>query len=327
MREGDPMKPYVYVARKMPESIIQMLEEQCDVSMWEKEDEPVPREVLEKEIKKADGLFCTITEEIDQDLIDKAENLKIIATMAVGYNNINVQAAARREIMVANTPGILSDTTADLTFGLLMATARRIPEGVDSIRNGEWKTWAPFHLIGQDIHGATLGIIGMGRIGEALARRAKGFDMKVLYHNRNRKHETEINLGVRYAELEQLLAESDFVCLMTPYTQETFHLIGKEELKKMKNSAVFINTSRGGTVDEEALYEALKEKEIWAAGLDVFEDEPIGPDHPLLSLPNVVALPHIGSASERTRMRMAEMTARHILQALSGERPDHLVGG
>ncbi len=279
MREGDPMKPYVYVARKMPESIIQMLEEQCDVSMWEKEDEPVPREVLEKEIKKADGLFCTITEEIDQDLIDKAENLKIIATMAVGYNNINVQAAARREIMVANTPGILSDTTADLTFGLLMATARRIPEGVDSIRNGEWKTWAPFHLIGQDIHGATLGIIGMGRIGEALARRAKGFDMKVLYHNRNRKHETEINLGVRYAELEQLLAESDFVCLMTPYTQETFHLIGKEELKKMKNSAVFINTSRGGTVDEEALYEALKEKEIWAAGLDVFEDEPIGPDH------------------------------------------------
>ncbi|WP_306301168.1 D-glycerate dehydrogenase [Thalassobacillus sp. C254] len=273
------MKPYVYVARKMPESIIQMLEEQCDVSMWEKEDEPVPREVLEKEIKKADGLFCTITEEIDQDLIDKAENLKIIATMAVGYNNINVQAAARREIMVANTPGILSDTTADLTFGLLMATARRIPEGVDSIRNGEWKTWAPFHLIGQDIHGATLGIIGMGRIGEALARRAKGFDMKVLYHNRNRKHETEINLGVRYAELEQLLAESDFVCLMTPYTQETFHLIGKEELKKMKNSAVFINTSRGGTVDEEALYEALKEKEIWAAGLDVFEDEPIGPDH------------------------------------------------
>ncbi|MFC5712451.1 2-hydroxyacid dehydrogenase [Thalassorhabdus alkalitolerans] len=321
------MKPYVYVARKMPESIIQMLEEQCDVSMWEKEDEPVPREVLEKEIKKADGLFCTITEEIDQDLIDKAENLKIIATMAVGYNNINVQAAARREIMVANTPGILSDTTADLTFGLLMATARRIPEGVDSIRNGEWKTWAPFHLIGQDIHGATLGIIGMGRIGEALARRAKGFDMKVLYHNRNRKHETEINLGVRYAELEQLLAESDFVCLMTPYTQETFHLIGKEELKKMKNSAVFINTSRGGTVDEEALYEALKEKEIWAAGLDVFEDEPIGPDHPLLSLPNVVALPHIGSASERTRMRMAEMTARHILQSLSGERPDHLVGG
>ncbi|WP_100400883.1 2-hydroxyacid dehydrogenase [Bacillus sp. FJAT-44742] len=321
------MKPYVYVARKMPESIIHMLEEQCDVSMWEKEDEPVPREVLEKEIKKADGLFCTVTEEIDQDLIDKAESLKIIATMAVGYNNINVQAAARREIMVANTPGVLSDTTADLTFGLLMATARRIPEGVDSIKNGEWKTWAPFHLIGQDIHGATLGIIGMGRIGEALARRAKGFDMKVLYHNRNRKHETEINLGVRYAELEQLLAESDFVCLMTPYTQETFHLIGKEELKKMKNSAVFINTSRGGTVDEEALYEALKEKEIWAAGLDVFEDEPIGPDHPLLSLQNVVALPHIGSASERTRMRMAEMTTRHILQALSGERPDHLVGG
>lgn len=245
--------------------------------------------------------------------------------MAVGYNNIDVSAATRKGIMVTNTPDVLTETTADLTFALLMATARRLLEASDYLRRGEWKTWSPMLLTGQDVHGATLGIIGMGRIGEAVAKRAKGFDMRVLYHNRNRKPEVEEKLGVTYADLPTLLKESDFVCILTPYTSETHHLIGKGELAIMKKTAVLINTSRGGVVDENALYEALTTGTILAAGLDVFEQEPVPLNHPLLSLPNVVALPHIGSASVQTRTRMAELAAQNLLQALAGELPENLV--
>ncbi|MFB5661437.1 2-hydroxyacid dehydrogenase [Alteribacillus sp. HJP-4] len=319
------MKPYVFITRRMPDEIIEKLEETCTVSMWEKQEEPVPQERLEEEIKQADGLFCTVTEPIDRPLIESAENLKVIATMAVGYNNIDVEAAAEKDITIAHTPGVLSETTADLTFALLMAAARRLPEGIETIKNNEWKTWSPFFLTGQDIHHATLGIIGMGRIGEAVAKRGTGFDMEIIYHNRTRKQEAEEKLGARYVEMDELLKTSDFICVMTPYTKDTHHLIDREAFKKMKNTAIFINSSRGGIVDEEALYEALKNGEIRGAGLDVFEGEPVGADHPLLSLPQVTALPHIGSASESTRMAMADMTANHILQVLSGKEADHEV--
>ncbi|SDI27801.1 2-hydroxyacid dehydrogenase [Alteribacillus bidgolensis] len=318
-------KPYVYMTRKMPASIVEKLEAECDVGMWEKEEEPVPEEVLEKELQTADALFCTISDPVNKENINQAENLKIIATMAVGFNNIDVEAAAARNIQIAHTPGVLSETTADLTFALLMAAARRIPEGIEVIKNNEWGAWAPFFLTGQDIHQARLGIIGMGRIGEAVAKRGTGFDMDIVYHNRSRKPETEKEIGARYVELDELLETSDFVCVMTPYTNETHHMMNREAFQKMKNTAIFINSSRGGTVDEEALFEALKNGDIRGAGLDVFENEPISADHRLLSLPNVTALPHIGSASENTRWKMAEMTANHILQGLRGEKPDHLV--
>jgi glyoxylate reductase len=227
--------------------------------------------------------------------------------------------------MVTNTPGVLTETTADLTFGLLLATARRMMEAEDYLRSGKWETWSPMQLTGQDVHGATLGIIGLGRIGEALAKRAKGFDMNLVYFNRSRKYEQEKELGIEYQPLEKLLQISDFVCVMLPLTAETAYMIGKEQLELMKGTAVLINTARGGIIDEKALYQALENREIWAAGLDVFEEEPVPLDHPLLTLPNVVTLPHIGSASIATRMKMATLAVQNLVDGLSGDTPRNLV--
>lgn len=319
------MRPNVYITRRIPDSTLEKISEVCQVEMWEEEDVPVPRDVLEEKIENIDGLFCLLTETIDEELLQKAKQLKVISNMAVGYNNIDVAAATEKGIFVTNTPGVLTETTADLTFALLMATARRIVEASDFLREGSWKTWSPMLLTGQDIYGATLGIIGMGRIGESLAKRAKGFDMRILYHNRSRKEEAEKTWGIEYADLDSLLRESDFVCVMTPYTEETRNLIGDRELSLMKKSAILINTARGGIVNEAALYEALKQNKIWAAGLDVFEQEPVDPDHPLLTLPNVVTLPHIGSASIQTRTRMAELAAANLIQGVMGETPQNRV--
>jgi len=319
------LRPNVYITRRIPDSTLEKISEVCQVEMWEEEDVPVPRDVLEEKIENIDGLFCLLTETIDEELLQKAKQLKVISNMAVGYNNIDVAAATEKGIFVTNTPGVLTETTADLTFALLMATARRIVEASDFLREGSWKTWSPMLLTGQDIYGATLGIIGMGRIGESLAKRAKGFDMRILYHNRSRKEEAEKTWGIEYADLDSLLRESDFVCVMTPYTEETRNLIGDRELSLMKKSAILINTARGGIVNEAALYEALKQNKIWAAGLDVFEQEPVDPDHPLLTLPNVVTLPHIGSASIQTRTRMAELAAVNLIQGVMGETPQNRV--
>lgn len=319
------LKPKVLITRKLPDEIISKIERACEVTMWEYSDTPIPRDVLEEKIVDIDGLFCMISETIDEGLLEKAQNLKVVSNMAVGYNNIDVEAAKRKGIMVTNTPGVLTETTADLTFALLMATARRIPEASEVLRSGEWKSWSPLGLTGQDIYGATLGIIGMGRIGEAIAKRAKGFDMKVLYHNRNRKLETEDRLGLQFVDFDSLLKESDFVCVMTPYTPETKNLISYDQLKLMKNTAILINTARGGIVNEKDLFDALKNGEIWAAGLDVFEEEPVPRSHPLLTLPNLVTLPHIGSASIATRMKMANVAATNLLQALQGETPLNLI--
>ncbi|WP_375088242.1 2-hydroxyacid dehydrogenase [Peribacillus sp. RS7] len=319
------MKPKIYITRKLPEQIIDGLSANYDVRMWDQEDIPVPRKVLEEEMKEVEGLLCLLTEQIDESLIEKAANLKIIANMAVGHNNIDVQSATKRGIMVTNTPGVLTETTADLTFGLLLATARRLMEAEDYLRSGRWETWSPMQLTGQDVHGATLGIIGLGRIGEALAKRAKGFDMNLVYYNRSRKYGQEKELGIEYQPLEKLLQISDFVCVMLPLTPETAYMIGKEQLDLMKGTAVLINTARGGIIDEKALYQALKNREIWAAGLDVFEEEPVPVDHPLLTLPNVVTLPHIGSASIATRLKMATLAVQNLKEGLSGDTPRNLI--
>lgn len=319
------MKPKVYVTRRIPDEVLATIQQACEVRVWSESDVPVPRDVLEREITDVEGLYCLLTDQVDEALLGRALRLKIISNMAVGYNNIDVEAATRRGIMVTNTPDVLTETTADLTFALLMATARRLPEASEYLRRGDWQTWSPMLLTGQDVFGSTLGIIGMGRIGEALVRRAKGFNMNVLYYNRTRKAETEEAYGIRYTDMNELLSMSDFVCLLAPYSAQTHDLIGATELSRMKPTAVLINTARGGIVNEDALYEALRDGTIWAAGLDVFEREPVVPDHPLLTLPNLVSLPHIGSASVATRIKMASLAANHLIDAIGGHRPAHLV--
>ncbi|WP_080872895.1 2-hydroxyacid dehydrogenase [Oceanobacillus timonensis] len=321
------MKPKVYITRKLPESIINKIEEVCQVRMWKEENEPVPREVLLHEIEQADGLFCLLTEVIDREVLNAANKLKVIANMAVGYNNIDTEEAAKKDIIVTNTPDVLTETTADLTFALLMSTARRIVESSTYLKEGNWKTWSPMQLSGQDINGAKLGIIGMGRIGKALIERAKGFNMDVSYYNRSRKLDVEEAFNVTFLDKDSLLKESDFICILVPYSPEVHHFIGERELRLMKNSAILINTARGGIVDENALFHALKNEEIWGAGLDVFKEEPVSLENPLLSLPNVTALPHIGSSSEATRLEMADLTAENLIQVLVGKKAITPVNG
>ncbi|MBM7570208.1 2-hydroxyacid dehydrogenase [Aquibacillus albus] len=319
------MKPKVFITRKINQEIVAKMEEFCEVSMWEEEEVPVPRDILMEKIKDVDGLFCLLTETIDEELLETAPHLKVVSNMAVGYNNIDIDAAKKLGITVTNTPGVLTETTADLTFALLMATSRRIVEASSYLKEGKWKTWSPMQLTGQDIHGATLGIIGMGRIGSAVAKRALGFDMNVIYHNRKRVSKLEEELDVKYVEMDHLLKNSDFVCVMVPYTKETDKLISKREFDLMKDTAILINTARGGIVDEQALYAALISNKIWGAGLDVFENEPVSVDHPLLSLDNVVAIPHIGSASIKTRLKMAEVAADNLIKSLKNEEPECVV--
>jgi glyoxylate reductase len=312
-------KSKVYITRKIKDEAVEKLSLMCNISMWKEEDIPVPRDELAKQIAEADGILSLLTDKVDKEIISQAKQLKVISNLAVGYNNIDIIAATDRKIIVTNTPDVLTESTADLTFALLMAAARRLVEASDYLRQGHWKTWSPQLLTGMDVYGATMGIIGLGRIGEALAKRGAGFGMKILYHNRTRKPEAEVNLGLSYVGLETLLKASDFVCIMTPYTPETHNLIGAAELSLMKNTAVLVNTARGGIVNEEALYHALVNKTIWAAGLDVFENEPVSTDHPLLTLPNVVALPHIGSASISTRRRMVDVAVDNLIRGLTNQ--------
>ncbi|PCN42784.1 D-glycerate dehydrogenase [Brevibacillus laterosporus] len=309
-------KPFVYVTRKVAEEAMNLLATIATVEVWDQE-YPVPRDILLEKAKRSDGLYVMLSDRIDREIIDAAPHLKVISTLAVGYDNIDLEACKEKGIVVTNTPDVLTDATADLTFGLLMAAGRRFIEANRVLMNGEWKTWSPYFMAGQSIHGATIGIIGMGRIGEAVAKRAAGFDMRILYHNRSRRVEAEQTYGATYCALPDLLCESDYVVLLTPLTEATKGLMGAEEFAMMKSTAVFINASRGATVDEEALYQALKQGTIWAAGLDVFGQEPIPTNHPLLSLPNVVALPHIGSATYETRDRMAMLVSENLVAVLS----------
>ena len=315
----------IVITRKLPEEIISPLREKFEVFMWHSDEIPMSYEELKTEAQNAHGLWTMLSDTVDRNLIESMPNLEVISNLAVGYNNIDVEAAKERGIVVTNTPGVLTETTADLAFSLLMATARRVTEAERNLRDGQWKSWTPMQLTGMDVYGATLGIIGMGRIGEAVARRAKGFDMNVLYHNRTRKIDAEENYGFTYVDLDTLLKESDFIVLLTPLTPETKGMIGERELNLMKETAAIINVARGGIIDENALYEALTTNKIWAAGLDVFEVEPVPLDHPLLTLPNVTVLPHIGSASIQTRLAMMQMNADAIEAVLEAKEPKNRV--
>ena len=319
-------KPKVYVTRQFFDEAIDLLKSVADVEIYEGENDPIPRELLMEKIKEVDGLLPMLTDRIDGELMDQGKNLKVVSNYAVGYNNIIVPEATERGVIVTNTPGVLNDSTADCAFMLMMAISRRLVEVDKWVRNGNWvKAWGPKMLLGSDITGKTLGIVGLGRIGQEMVPRAKGFKMNVIYHNRTPSPEKEKNLDVEYREFDDLLKEADFVSLHVPLNDRTRHLIGERELKLMKPSAHLINTARGPVVDEKALIKALKEKWIAGAGLDVFYNEPTEHDNPLLELENVIVAPHIGSATTDTRLAMAMKAATNLVAALKGEKPPDIV--
>lgn len=306
------MKPKVYVTRHLPEPAWEKLVDACDVEIWDYDTPPAYELIREKILDKV-GLLCLLTDRIDADLMDTGKNLKVISQCAVGYDNIDLKAAADRGIRVGNTPGVLTDATADMTFALLLSAARRIGEGYDYVRAGKWETWGLSLLLGQEVWSATLGLIGFGRIGQAVARRARGFNMRVLYYDTERNEKAEDEIGVEFHPLRELLNEADFVSMHVNLTPETRGMVGKSVLKMMKPTAILINTSRGPVVDSEALYEALKTGEIGYAALDVTDPEPLPPDHKLLSLPNLLVVPHIASATVKTRTQMAMMAVMNLI--------------
>ena len=324
----EPMR--ILMTQLVPEAAIERLRAEVGSGSLDINREPdriwSKNELIEKlRAGNYNALYCMLTNRIDGEIFDAAPGLKIVANMAVGYNNIDVDEATRRGVAVTNTPGVLTDTTADFAWTLLMASARRLVEGDRFLRTGRFHGWGPLMMVGQDVYGKTLGIIGFGRIGRALAKRAIGFDMTVLYYDRNPADaETENALNARSVSMDEVLSKSDYVSLHTDYNPETHHLIGKPELEKMKSTAYLINTSRGAIVDEAALVNALKTGQIAGAGLDVFEKEP--DIHPgLLDLENAVLAPHIASASLDTRTAMATMAADNIIAMLSGNKPPNLV--
>ncbi|MBE3589469.1 MAG: D-glycerate dehydrogenase [Firmicutes bacterium] len=315
----------VYVTRLLPEPALQILREGgLSFRVWPDEGRPVPRDVLLQEVRECEGLLCLLTDRVDEELLAAAPRLRVVANTAVGLDNVDLAACTRRGVMVTHTPGVLTETVADLAWALLLAAARRVVEAQKTIEAGGWNTWSLMFMTGQDVHGRTLGIVGAGRIGAAVARRARGFQMRILYHNRRRNEALERETGAEYRGFEELLEEADFVVCLVPLTEETRGLFGYEQFRRMKRTAVFVNVARGAVVREAELERALREGLIWAAGLDVFEKEPIGPDHPLLKLPNCVCLPHIGSATVATRLRMATLAAENLVAALAGRRPPNL---
>jgi glyoxylate reductase len=308
----------VLVTREIPEAGLRPLEG-YDLTVLS--EAPPARDELLEAARGASGVLSNVTEKIDAEFMDAAgDGLRIVANMAVGYDNVDVGAAKERGVVVTNTPGVLDETTADTAFMLLLAAARRLGESERILRAGGWQWWGPKLFVGVDVWGKTLGIVGMGRIGQAVARRGRGFGMEILYHNRSRKEEAEVELGARHVGLDELLETSDFVSVHTPLTEETRRLIGPKELDRMKRTAVLVNTSRGPVVDEEALADALADGRIFAAGLDVYEEEP--KVHPrLLERENAVLAPHIGSGSRETRDGMAVLAAENVVAVLSGEEP------
>ncbi len=318
-------QPKVFVTRQIPQAGLDALLPHVQIEVWP-DGQPPPYAVLLEKVKQIDGLLCLLTDSIDQSVIEAGSSLQAIAQMAVGYDNIDIAAATARGIPVGHTPGVLTEATADLTWALLMAAARRLPEAQDYIRQGQWQTWEPTLLLGADLVGTTLGIVGLGRIGAAVARRARGWNMRVIYTSRQRHPvEEEGRLGVEYVCLKQLLAEADFVTLHTTLTDKTYHLMDEPQFELMKSSAILINTARGSIVNPEALYRALKQGKIAGAAIDVTEPEPLPVNSPLLTLPNLIVTPHIGSASEQTRSLMALMAAENLLAGLRGEVLPHCV--
>lgn len=314
----------VYVTRMIPQPAIDLLRENCDVEV-NREDRVLSREELLENVRGRDAVLCLLTENIDDEVFKAAgPQCKIFANYAVGYNNINIEDANKNNVMITNTPGVLTDATADLAWTLLFSTARRVVEADKYIREGKYNGWGPMLFLGMDITGKTLGIIGAGRIGSNLAKKAKGFEMKILYNNVKRNEGFEKETGAIFVDKETLFKESDFISVHVPLLPSTRHLISTEEFGMMKNTAIFINTSRGPVVDEKALVEALKNKEIWGAGLDVFENEPeVNPE--LINMSNVTLLPHIASATIETRTNMGLIAARNIVAAMNGDVPPNIV--
>jgi glyoxylate reductase len=313
-------RPRVVIPQYLHEPGLGMAREVAEVTYWP-EDSPMPREELLAAVETADGILSHPASRFDRELLDRAPRLKVISNIAVGYDNVDVAACTERGIAVCNTPGVLTDATADLTLALMLAVSRRVAEADRFTRSGAWRYWTPTLLLGQDLSESTVGIVGMGRIGEEVARRVKAFRSRILYHNRHRRPEVEAELGATYVSLPELLEQSDFVSLHVPANAETQNLIGAGELARMKPTAYLINAARGAVVDQAALVAALRAGQIAGAGLDVFAPEPVPVGDPLLALDNVVLMPHVGAATIRTRQRMAELAAHNLLAVLAGEPP------
>lgn len=321
---GQPPRPRVYVTRELPGDAIERLRREVEVEVWRRDDPP-PRDELLRATADVEGLICLLTDNIDAGLLDEAPRLRVVSTMAVGYDHIDVDAATARGVAVCHTPGVLTETTADFAFALLLAAARRLPEGERAVREGRWATWHPSFLVGCDVGGATLGIVGLGQIGQAVARRARGFEMRVLYCSRNRNEAAERELGCVHTTFEELLSLSDFVSVHVPLTPDTRRLFNANAFERMKPTAVFVNTARGAVVDEAALHHALASHQIGGAAIDVTETEPLSPHDPLLRLSNLLVTPHIASASVATRARMAGLAVDNLLAVLAGKQPPHCV--
>ena len=310
--------PKVFITRPIPESILKKIQAECNVDMWHTSAILPP---IAERIPSLDGLMTYGHEPVTAEMFDTSPNLKVVSVVGVGYDHVDEDAARERGIALGHTPGVLSDTTADMTWALLLATARNVVPAYNHVHvNRQWNYYDPNILWGYDVHHSTIGIVGMGRIGYAVAKRALGFDMKVFYNKRERRPDWEKELGIEYMELEQLLKESDFVSLHVPLTDETTLMIGKPEFELMKQTAILINIARGPVVDHDALYEALTGGQIAGAAVDVTEPEPINTDHPLLDLENFLIAPHLGSATIQTRMKMATMATENLFAGLKGER-------
>lgn len=317
-------KPRVFVTRHLPGDALGFLAQHTEVEWWP-EDLPPPREELMRRAASSDGLLTLLTDRIDAELLDQAPALLVVSNMATGFDNIDIAAASRSNVLVTRTPGVLSETTAEFTIALMFAAARRVVEGDRETRAGQWKTWGPEILLGRDLAGSTLGIVGMGGIGAEVARRARALGMRIAYYSRSRKPALERRFRMEFVELDTLLRESDFVSLHSPLTPETRHIINDRTLRLMKSTAVLVNTARGPLVDQKALYAALTGGRIACAALDVTDPEPIDPDDPLLALPNVIITPHIASASIATRSRMARLAAENLVQAMNGSVPKNTI--
>lgn len=312
-------QPRVLVTRRLPDEVMSRIAAAASMRVWE-EDWPIPYETLADWCADLEGLYCLLTDRIDDHVLDAAgASLKVVSQMAVGVDNIDTAACTRRGIPIGHTPGVLTDTTADLAVGLMLAVMRRLPEAVEFVKEGRWQTWRPMEMTGRDLAGSMVGIIGLGRIGKAVAKRLRGFDCKLLYTQPERDLEDGV-FGATYVDFETLLHESDVVTLHCPLKDDTRGLINAEALRKMKPTAVLINTARGPVVDQEALLEAVMNGTIAAAGLDVTTPEPLPADHPLVMQPNVIVLPHVGSATIGTRLRMAHMAVDNLIAGLAGER-------
>ncbi len=313
-------KARAFISRKIPQPAIDIVAAACDYAIWD-DTLAAPRDLFLKEAAQSDGVLVMPSEKINDEFLDAAPRCKVVCNMAVGYDNIDMPALSKRGVLATNTPDVLTETTADVAWALLMASARRLVEGQKTMEAGQWSAWHPFYMLGQDVYGATIGIVGAGRIGAAVARRADAFGMRVLYHNRKRSPQLEVTTGADYRAFDDLLRESDYVVMTAPLTTETRGMFGTREFGLMKDSAIFVNVARGAVVKERELYEALKAGRPWAAGIDVFEVEPTPRDNPLFTLPNFTGTPHVGSATLRTRTAMATLAAKNLVAVLMGQPP------